>query len=126
MFIVHIRVAEDCLCCAECSERAMGFQTYPRVCLKTHCTILNAPLCGILRCNFGNVAPLRTQNHTLLFFANCLPQSGTSSPAQAVFRHTLSKNERKLENERLPENSFVRFIYGSIADFSVICNGCKI
>ncbi|WP_442872252.1 DUF6783 domain-containing protein [Anaerocolumna sp. AGMB13020] len=35
------------------------------MCLKTHCTILNAPLCGILRCNFGNVAPLRTQNHAL-------------------------------------------------------------
>ncbi len=44
---------------------------------------------------------------------------------QWVFRHTLSKDERKLENERLPENSFVRFIYGSIADKFAICNGVK-
>ncbi|GEM_PF-636943 len=36
-----------------------------RACLKTHCTVLTAPTCGILRRDFGNVAPLRTQNSSL-------------------------------------------------------------
>jgi hypothetical protein len=35
----------------------------------------------------------RPPNSALPFFANCLPQSGTSSPVQAAVRHTLS-NEK--------------------------------
>jgi hypothetical protein len=36
-----------------------------RGCLKTHCTVQNAPLCGILRCDFRNVTPLRPPNCAL-------------------------------------------------------------
>ncbi len=58
------------LCVAgEKSAAQMRTGEFPRVlsraCLKNHHTVLNAPLCGILRRNFGSVAPLRAQNRSL-------------------------------------------------------------
>jgi hypothetical protein len=51
----------------------------------------------------------------------CLPQSGTSSPAQAVFRKCPRKSKRKLIIERLPQgDSFTLFICGSIVGSSAI------
>jgi hypothetical protein len=51
---------------------------HPRACLKTHCTVLNAPLCGILRRDYGKRSPLRLPNHSLSS-TNCSIQSSTSS-----------------------------------------------
>ena len=66
----------------------MSVCRYTRACLKNHCAVLNAPLCGIQRRNFGRVAPLRSQNHSLSP-ANWSIQPGTSifQTHSSVFRH---------------------------------------
>ncbi len=51
-----------------------------RVCLKNHCAVLNAPLCGILRRNFGRAAPLCSQNRSLS------PVNWSIQPGASIFQ----------------------------------------
>jgi len=53
---------------------------HARACLKNHYAALTAPLCGILRCNFGNVAPLRTQNCAFS------PTKWNAQPGTSIFQ----------------------------------------
>jgi len=57
----------------------------------------------------------------------CLPQSGTSSPAQAVFKHALERVEEnyKLKGCHVKILSLL-IIGGSIADQPAICKGYKV
>ncbi len=48
--------------------------------MKNHCTVLTTPLCGILRRNFGSVAPLRAQNCSLP------PTKWSIQPGTSIFQ----------------------------------------
>ncbi len=53
-------------------------------CLKNHCTVLTAPLCGMLRHNFGNVAPT-PQNRSLP------PTKWNTQPGTSIFQTISNK-----------------------------------
>ncbi len=73
---------------------------WPRMCLKNHCTVLTAPLCGILRRNFGDVVPLRSPNCSLS------PTNWSVQPGISIFQ-TRSRVVG-MEGE-IPKGEYIRF-----------------
>ncbi len=66
-------------------------QPYTRACLKNHRTVLNAPLCGILRRDLGSVAPLRSRYRSLP------PTKWSIRPGTSIFQ-TRSREKKRPEH----------------------------